>query len=88
MARTRTAAPTQKIGAAGVAGLITTIGLWVLRTYAHTDIPADIAGAIVGLIAFVVGYIMPPGDDETVPTSASVTMEHVDMAHVDTKEIE
>lgn len=84
MARTRTAAPSQKTQAGAVAAAVTVIFVWILHQYAHTDIPDYVSASITAVIGFLASYVMPPGDDETVPTGASVTMEHVDVATVDT----
>lgn len=88
MARTRTAQPTQKIYAVGVAGAIVTIAIWAFQYYAHTDIPPQVASAATLIISVLIGYITPPGDDEVVaavPDGASVTTAHVDVTKVDTE---
>lgn len=56
-------------GGAGAAGAFTTIMVWVLKQYAHVDIPPEVQGAIITLItavgAFSAAYIAPHGTPPT-----------------------
>jgi len=65
-AKTRSAAPTQKIAGVFVAGWLAVCVLYVLRVYARVDLPPEVAAAVTGLIAAGVGYLIPPAAGETV----------------------
>jgi putative flippase GtrA len=60
MASMQSSKPTQKVLAGAFAGAITTILVWVLKNFAHTDIPGEIAAAITTVLTFVVSYLVPP----------------------------
>jgi CDP-diglyceride synthetase len=49
--------------AAVIGGAVTTILVWVLNTYAHANIPAEIAGAGQTLITTALVYFVPHGGD-------------------------
>ena len=69
-----TAVPTRKVLASTVAAApvaaVVTILVWVLKTYAHVEIPEAVADSISTVLAagaaLVAGYYMPPGDGEAV----------------------
>ena len=66
MARTRTAAPTRKVAASGIAGALSVVLIWAARQFAHTEVPPEVASAITIILAFLVGYITPPADGEVI----------------------
>jgi hypothetical protein len=49
--------PTNKLTAAGIAGAVTTIGVWVAGL-AGVDVAADVAAAFTTLLAVVAGYFV------------------------------
>lgn len=63
MARPRTkpdaapAIPTPKVAAAGVAGAITILIVWVVQSFTNLDIPPEVASAFTTVVAFLAGYI-------------------------------
>lgn len=62
---TSTSAPAQKVIAGGVAGAIVTILIWFAGTFAHVDIPAEVAASLVVVLSFLVSYITPPAAKDT-----------------------
>ncbi|HEY7483139.1 MAG TPA: hypothetical protein VH912_01635 [Streptosporangiaceae bacterium] len=52
-------APEKKVTAATLAAAVTTIVIWILRTFAHIDIPAEVAVAISTVVVAVAGYMAP-----------------------------
>ena len=66
MARMRSATPAQKVTAGAVAGAVTTIVIWVLKAYAHIEVPGEIAAAITTVLTFVVAYVVPPSPNDQV----------------------
>jgi putative flippase GtrA len=60
--------PTQKVTVGGLAGAVTTIAIWILKTYAKIDIPGEIGAAITTVLTFIVSYLIPPSEDDQVVT--------------------
>jgi hypothetical protein len=52
--------PVQKVTIGALAGAITTIALCLLRTSAHIDVSADVAGALTIVVTFIASYYTPP----------------------------
>lgn len=52
--------PTPKVVAAGAAGAVVTIGVWIAGLFG-LEVPAEVAGAAVVLVAVAAGYIAPDG---------------------------
>jgi hypothetical protein len=50
---------------AGVGGAITTIGVWLIETLGHVDLPVAVEGSALVLVsaalAFLGGYVKRPG---------------------------
>lgn len=55
----RGAAPIGKVSNPALVTFGGTILVWVAKTYLKTDIPAEVALAIVGAIAYAVAYVTP-----------------------------
>lgn len=59
--------PRPKIAAAGTAGALAVIALWIAHRFAGLDVPEDVAAAVVTLLAVGTGYLKkdtttrPPG---------------------------
>lgn len=54
--------PVPKVAAAGIAGAITTILVFLLNLFA-VDVPPAVAGAVTTLIAFAAAYIKAPANE-------------------------
>lgn len=54
-----------KVASATVAGALTALIIYLLQTYAHTDIPPTIAASITTLLTFIGGYLAPVVKDRT-----------------------
>lgn len=52
-------APISKVANAGYIGAIATVAIWALKTYAHTEIPPEVAAATVLILTGFVGYVTP-----------------------------
>jgi hypothetical protein len=50
--------PVRKVGAAGLAGAVSVILVWV-ATLAGVEMPAEVAAAITAVLAFGAGYLVP-----------------------------
>jgi len=44
-----------KVAAGGIAGIIVTILIWALQTFAGIDVPPEVAAAMVTVISFIAG---------------------------------
>jgi energy-converting hydrogenase Eha subunit C len=53
------AAPVRKVAAATLAGALVTLVVWAAATFLHLNISAEVAAAIVTVVIFVVGYLVP-----------------------------
>lgn len=49
--------PRPKIAAAGTAGALAVIALWIAHRFAGLEVPEDVAGAVVALLAVGTGYL-------------------------------
>jgi hypothetical protein len=62
-----TGKPAQKVTAGALAGAVTTIGIWLIKTFGHVEIPGEIGAAITTVLTFIVSYLVPPsGNDQIV----------------------
>jgi hypothetical protein len=66
MAKMLTAKPTQKVAYGALAGAVSTIVIWLLKTYAHIEIPGEVAAALTTVLTFLVSYVVPPGESDQV----------------------
>jgi len=57
-------APTTKTLAAGIAGAVTMIVVWAVKTWGKVDIPPEIAVAISTVISFAASYLTPPRESD------------------------
>lgn len=67
-----TGVPTRKVIAGGIAGALTTIGVFVLNTYVlplDKPITAEISAAITTVLSFVIAYFVPPAASDQVTAS-------------------
>jgi len=51
--------PEKKVTAATVAAAVTIVVVWLLRTFAHVDVPAEVALAISTVAIAAAGYLAP-----------------------------
>jgi hypothetical protein len=61
---TDSAMPIQKVLNGTVAGAVVVVFVWVLSTFAHVEVPADVAAALTLIFTVVVAYITPIMDRE------------------------
>lgn len=59
-------APSQKITVAALAGAIVQVLVWWNATNGGPDIPEHVVGGITVLVAFAVGYVVPPRASEAI----------------------
>lgn len=52
-------APIAKVGNPAIVAAVATVIAWVAKQYFHTEIPADVAIAGVGVLSFIVAYLTP-----------------------------
>jgi uncharacterized membrane protein YjjB (DUF3815 family) len=64
--RSSSAAPVRKVAVSGLAGAITTVVIWILNEWVLKDhqISGQIGAAITTILTVVIGYLIPPGDQE------------------------
>lgn len=55
------AAPTPKVAAAGIAGAVSIIVVWLMHAAASIDVPPEVASAFTTVVAFAAGYLKQPG---------------------------
>jgi hypothetical protein len=75
MVRMETPAPARKVIGSALAGALTTIAVYILNTYIlATPLPGEVAAAVATVIAFAVGYLLPPAERDQIrviaPTSS------------------
>ena len=51
--------PEKKVTAATVAAAVVTIVVWILRTFADVEIPAEVAVAMSTIVVALAGYFAP-----------------------------
>jgi hypothetical protein len=54
-----TAAPVRKVWSGALGGAATTLIIWLVSTFAHTNIPDPVAAALTVLVTFAVAYLVP-----------------------------
>lgn len=65
--RQKSARPTNKVVATGLAGAITTIIVWILNTFVLPEpMPAEVVAALTTIIAVLVAYFVPPGAEDQI----------------------
>lgn len=52
--------PIRKVSSAGIAGAIATTFLWIIKTYAGVEPPAEVQSAVIIVFMALVAYFMPP----------------------------
>jgi hypothetical protein len=67
MARMQTNVPSQKVTVGVLAGAITTIVIWALKSV--VVIPGEVAAAITTVLTFVTSYFFPPAARDPVVDS-------------------
>lgn len=68
MARMITAMPARKVVGGSLAAAIATIVVWVVNSFVLKDnpLPPHVAGAILTVVTFVVGYYVPPASQDQI----------------------
>jgi hypothetical protein len=54
--------PVPKIVAVGLGGAVATLLVWAASAVADVTVPAEVAAALTGLLAFAFGYLKAPAD--------------------------
>ena len=49
--------PVPKVAAAGIAGAVTVILVWLLNTAAGVDVPPEVASSFTAVLAFAAGWL-------------------------------
>ena len=50
--------PTKKVGAGLLAGAISVVLVWGLKTYAHAELPNEVASAVTMILTFITSYFV------------------------------
>lgn len=53
------AKPTNKVTAGVLAGAVMVVLVWATKTFAHTDVPAEVSVGLLTVVTFVVQYMVP-----------------------------
>lgn len=48
--------PTQKVQAAGIGGAVTSLVIWLIASFTHVEMPAEVGAALATIFAFVFAY--------------------------------
>ena len=68
--RQQDSAPTRKVVAAGVAGAVTTVLIFVLNNYvipgSAAKITGDVGAAITTILSFAISYFVPPAQSDQI----------------------
>lgn len=57
--------PVRKVAAGGIGSLVAIIVIWILSLF-NITMPLPVAGAIVGIVNFIVSYFVPSAANEEV----------------------
>lgn len=49
----------KKVTASTLIAAVVTITVWVLRAFAHIDIPGEVTAAIITVVVAIAGYLAP-----------------------------
>ena len=60
-----TKAPHQKVVAGALAGAVTTIAIWALKTWGKVEVTPEVGSSITVVLTFIVSYLTPPSDRDT-----------------------
>lgn len=78
MVRMENSAPARKVLGSALAGALTTIAIYALNTYLlDTPLPGEVAAAVATVIAFGVGYMLPPSERDQIRIIPSTRSERV-----------
>lgn len=67
MVRMEHPAPARKVVGSALAGAVTTIVIYVLNTFIlAVPLPGEVAAAVATVIAFAVGYLVPPSERDQI----------------------
>lgn len=66
MPRMTNSTPARKVVAGSLSAAISTIVLWALKEFIGIEIPDAIQAAVLTVVVFVVGYLVPPSAEDTV----------------------
>ena len=61
-----------KVAASTLAGAVAVVGEWVVTTTTHITIPGSVDAAIIFVLTFLAGYIVPSGSADN-PTDVTPT---------------
>ena len=50
--------PTRKVGFSAIAGALSIVLVWVLKTYGVSEIPPEVSSAMTTVISAIVGYFV------------------------------
>lgn len=70
MPRTQTNMPVRKVTIGALAGAMSVMIIWVLKTNG-TEVPGEVASAFTTILTFVVGYVVPPSEFDQVVVAAT-----------------
>ena len=71
MVRMKHSPPTRKVTGSALAGAITMIVVYFLNNYVlEMPLPGEVAAALTTIISFVVGYALPPSENDQIVNSA------------------
>ena len=51
-------APTRKVNAGGITASLAVVIVWAAKEFARVEVPAEIAVAMTGILAYIVQYIV------------------------------
>ena len=67
MVRMENRTPARKVVGSALAGAVTTIVIYVLNTHIlDVPLPGEVAAAVATVIAFAVGYLVPPSEHDQI----------------------
>lgn len=58
--------PRRKVLASAVSGLVTFLIVAFIENQLHIDVSTELSSFITAVVMALVGYLIPPGEDETV----------------------
>jgi hypothetical protein len=60
--------PIRKVTFASIAGSIVVLGIWLVKTIFHFEIPGEVGAAITAIIGFITSYFTKSAPEDLIPT--------------------
>lgn len=59
--------PIRKVTFASIAGSVTVVGIWLIKTIFKFEIPGEVGAAITAIVGFIVSYYTKSAPEDLIP---------------------